>query len=321
MRPASLPLLFFLALATAAPAAEQWNPARTWAFVVCVLEWPDQDYEAFSPRGRRDAELVSVLKSRGVPADHIVYLHDAEAKLARIRTSFLSHLVRARPGDTLLVYYTGHGFLDEDGTGYFAPHDAGDFFKSCWSFSSILQDIERSFRGDRALLLADCCHSGSLFEEVDLETRRVQYAVLASSLASEESTGNWTFTQALIDGFGGRPRVDADGDSWISVDELEAHCRHEMDDFEDQRIDTGKTWLFPGSLRLARVKGAKERRPEPPVEVLIDDEWHRARVIERREDEVKVQWIEIGYDLPADQEWVPAEDTRPVRRSLAAKSR
>lgn len=312
-------VIFLAGFATiAAHAAEPWRPSRTWAFIVCVLEWPDKDYDAFDPRGRRDADLVELLKSRGVPADHIVYLHDSSARLAKIRASFLAHLVRGRPGDLLLMYYTGHGFRDDEGVGYFAPHDAGDSYKSCWSFPSILQDVERSFRGDRALLLADCCHSGSLFEEVSREPRRVSYAVLASSIPTEESTGNWTFTQALIDGLAGRPFVDLDHDSWVTLDELVSYSQREMDQFEDQLTDTGKTWLFPPDFRLAPVKGQREARASQAIEVLEDGEWQRARVIERNGDRVKVQWIQIGYDLPADQEWVSVRHTRPPRRSTAS---
>lgn len=307
-------LILLILLTSPCHAAEPWRPARTWAFVVCVLEWPNSELDAFDARGRRDVELVTLLKSRGVPTDHIVHLQDSQARLSRIRAAFLSLLVRARPGDLLLLYYTGHGFRDDDGIAYFAPHDAGESYKTCWSFPSIVGDIERSFRGDRAILLADCCHSGSLFEEVSRESRRVSYAVLASSIATEESTGNWTFTQALMDGLAGRSLVDADRDSWVTLTELEEYSRRQMDRFEDQVTETGRTWLFPAKLRLARVKGRREPREDEAIEVWSEGEWHRARLIERQADQVKVQWIQIGHDLPVDQEWVPAADTRPPPR-------
>ena len=53
---------------------------RTWVFVVGLLEWKNAgSYASFPKTDRRDAQLVALLKRRGVPADHVVYLHDREA--------------------------------------------------------------------------------------------------------------------------------------------------------------------------------------------------------------------------------------------------
>src|SRR4051794_16403888 len=61
-----------------------------------------------------------------------------------------------------------------------------------------------------ALLLADCCYSGCLADAVSQQARRIAYACAASSLASELSTGNWTFTEGLLAGLRGQAFVDAD---------------------------------------------------------------------------------------------------------------
>jgi hypothetical protein len=153
------------------------------------------------------------------------------------------------------------------------------------------------------------------------ESRRVSYSVLASSIATEESTGNWTFTQALMDGFGGRSQVDGDHDTWITLAEVEEYSRRQMDRFEDQRTDAGRTGLFPAAFRVARARGLSGTREDQAIEVFSEGEWHRARVVERNGDQVKVQWIQIGYDLPVDQEWVSRRDTRSPRRSVSSGDR
>lgn len=65
-----------------------WQPEKTWVFVG-VLEWMDSKmWSSFAQENRRDAELIEELKKRGVPADRIVFLKDAEAPRERIEKSF-----------------------------------------------------------------------------------------------------------------------------------------------------------------------------------------------------------------------------------------
>ena len=84
--------------------------------------------------------------------------------------------------------------------------------------SDLLQDLRR-FRGERVLLFADCCYSGGL-EDVaqSLHADGLAAAALTSASrwsASPTSTGNWTFTQVLIDLLAGDPLADRDGDGAI----------------------------------------------------------------------------------------------------------
>jgi hypothetical protein len=179
---------------------------------------------------------------------------------------------------------------------------------------SVVQDIERHFSGDRALLFADCCHSGSLVEEVGRKPRRIAYSVHASSHATQESTENWSFTQALVDGFKGQPGIDTDGDSWVSLAELESYIRQEMDHLEDQDAQGTRQDPFPERFRIAPVKGRRRHgREGEAIEVLEEGDWSRAHVVETCGDLVKIQWVAIGRDQPEDQEWVHRKRTRPPR--------
>src|SRR5690349_4275257 len=102
-----------------------WEPARTWAFVVGTLEWKHADYFGpFPKENRRDAALVECFRALGVPPAQIVYLQDREATTKRIEREFDAQLAAARPGDTLLLYYCGHGAKTDDGAAYFASYDA-----------------------------------------------------------------------------------------------------------------------------------------------------------------------------------------------------
>jgi hypothetical protein len=193
-------------------AAPVWEPEKTWVFMVGVLEWKDESIARFPKENRRDQELAALLSRRGVPAGQILFLEDGEATLARIRKEFPAFLAKAT--GTVIVYYAGHGDRDASGAAAFLPYDSqGPLEQSGWSVRSIFDDLEKHFKGSRALLLADCCYSGALSTEA--RKRKVPALCLASSQSSAESTGNWTFTEGLIAGFRGEGLLDLDGDGKV----------------------------------------------------------------------------------------------------------
>ncbi len=67
------------------------------------------------------------------------------------------------------------------------PYDVAGKIKG-WRFSSVPAAIEKNFRGSHAMVILDNCYSGAMVEAVKSAKRRVKYAVLASSMASQEST-------------------------------------------------------------------------------------------------------------------------------------
>ena len=123
-------LIVFSSVATHATtiAGRDWQPQRTWVFVVGVLEWQQKDmFDSFPKENRRDAQLVSFFHQQGVPNEQIVFLKDSQATSRQVRTSFPSFLSRANDGDFLFFYYTGHGYKSDDAKQtFFATYDAGD---------------------------------------------------------------------------------------------------------------------------------------------------------------------------------------------------
>jgi uncharacterized caspase-like protein len=158
-------------------------------FVVGTLEWKHRGmFESFPQKNRRDAQLVEFFRQQGVPAQQLVYLKDFQATTRRVKTAFSEFLAKASEGDLLFVYYCGHGYKSDDArTTSFATFDAGDNVPG-WSTDSIVKDIEKHFKGSRAFLTADCCYSGSLAQQARQLGRRVSFACLTSSSASQLST-------------------------------------------------------------------------------------------------------------------------------------
>src|SRR3989442_10477840 len=194
-----------------------WQPQRTWVFVVGTLQWKHRDmFDSFPQKNRRDAQLVEFFRQQGVPSQQLVYLQDAQATTRQVKTAFAAFLAKAREGDLLFVYYCGHGYKSDDGrTTFFATYDAGDDTPG-WSTDSIVRDIEKYFKGSRAFLTADCCYSGSLAQQTQKLGHRVSYATLASASASHVSTENWTFTEMLLAALRGESFADLNGDGEIT---------------------------------------------------------------------------------------------------------
>lgn len=316
MKPAPLLLLFALGIPLPARAADtDWDPARTWVCAIGVLEWKKSgDWTSFESKDRRDAQLVEFFKSRGVPQDHIAYLQDREAMLDSIRETMAAHLAKTAAGDLLVFYYCGHGSAREDGSVCFANYDAGEKGKD-WTVTDILDAIEKDFKGDRALLLADCCHSGSLADEAAKRPRsRIAFAALASSSANQVSTGNWTFTQSLLDGLRGHPLIDANADGSVTLGEMAGYSKEDMALFEGQRAAFTATDRFAASTKMAKSVGEKPgERIGERVEVLWEGDWWKARIVEAVGEKVKVRWIQIGYDSADSDEWHGPEEVRPLQ--------
>ncbi len=64
--------------------AEEWNPAKTRAVIVGVLEW-ESGLTPYPKRNRKDQELRDTLIARGTPSENVQLLLDKEATLVNIR--------------------------------------------------------------------------------------------------------------------------------------------------------------------------------------------------------------------------------------------
>jgi hypothetical protein len=292
--------------------AEHWQPARTWAVIVGLLEWQHDDiYSPFPTEERRDAQLAELLLQRGVPPAQLCRLHDRAATTAAITRRLRDHLAAAPADATLLVYYCGHGSLDDAGHLLFASYDADGSKNPGWAARDLLAAIDRHFAGRQVLLLADCCHSGRLAELIADRRKQPAYAVLASSLASELSTGNWTFTEAVLAALRGEAYTDSDGSATITLAELAAHIRRELAFAEEQLAAYAVSAGFDEQLVLGPARPRRDERIGRQVIVQSDGSWYLAQISDIRGTQVKVRFY--GYTSDND-EWIAATAVRSVGR-------
>ena len=285
-----------------------WQPQRTWVFVVGTLQWKHRDmFDSFPQKNRRDAQLVEFFRQQGVPAQQLVYLQDAQATTRQVKTAFAAFLAKAREGDLLFVYYCGHGYKSDDArTTFFATYDAGDDTPG-WSTDSIVRDVEKYFKGSRAFLTADCCYSGSLAQQARRLSQRVSFACLTSSSASQLSTGNWTFTEMLVAGLSGKAFADLNSDGQITLSELAEDVKEDMAFAEEQLSSFTTTGSFAPDTVLARAGRKSNPEVSKRVEVRSDGKWWKARVIDSRAGTFRVHYY--GFE-DSDDEWVRLSQIR-----------
>ena len=70
------------------------------------------------------------------------------------------------PNDNLVVYYAGHGVLDEYAEqGYWLPVDAERDNPAYWISNSDITDAMRAIRAKHVMVVADSCYSGTLVRD------------------------------------------------------------------------------------------------------------------------------------------------------------
>lgn len=304
-----------------ADAAAHWEPAKTYALLVGVLEWKHQDLAPFPKERRQDRVLEARLKANGVPAGNVVFLQDKAATLPAIRSALTDLAKRAGPGSTLFFYFAGHGIRD-NGQYYLANHEMNPDKAAQTGFAvrELASILEKHWQGDRLLLTADCCHSGALAQVVEGAGRRgIKAACLTSATASNESTGEWTFTEALVSAFSGEGLSDMDRNGSISFADLDRHVSHRMKYEADQLTRAVRSGGFETDFKL-RTVAAGQTKPAAPkgstwqvgdyVECKSEGEWHRAKILAVGRNGYKVHYI--GWGSEWDEE-VTASRLRQVQ--------
>lgn len=301
--------------ARAEDSSLDWEPAHSHLFAVGVLQWQREDvFDSFpqNKHARRDDQLVECFRKAGVPDKQIRYLKDRQATKARIVAEFTQLLDRAGEDDLLIFYFCGHGYRDrETGKAWLANYDAAKDDDTGWPMADILDLIERRFRGNRALLLVDCCHSGALCDEAaSRETTRVHYAILTSACTHNTASSHWTYTDCLLTGLRGGEQADLDEDGQVDLGELARFTELEMAFVEERKAMFLITGDFDDLTRLATVKTKSATGAGRRIEVFSDDRWFRAKVVTIQGLMTRVHFVDFddSYD-----EWVKYDKIRPYQ--------
>ena len=281
-----------LALAFGAPlrAAEQWQPGKTHVLIVGVLEW-EADLTPYPKRHRKDAELRDLLIKRGTPPENVTMLLDSAATLSNIRQAINATLRKTTKESTLIVYYAGHGWQSGDDF-RFANYDVKvkrGKREMAWSMNELATIVLEGFNGKQAIFWADCCYSGGMQGIVEkLATKKIASFSLTSAATANTSTGNWTFTQSILDGLAGLPLIDTNQDGKITLGELQIEVKNAMNHLEDQDNGFYSDGL-DDSFVIAKTSGQFTKAPQAkyPIGSYVRARRRYGRVVGVKGDDAK----------------------------------
>jgi hypothetical protein len=184
--------------------------------------------------------------------------------------------------DLVLLYFSGHGILDEGARLYFATVDTRvDRPRSTALPAAFVNDVMSECRSRRQVLVLDCCNSGAFargikaggsvgtggrFEGrgrvVITASDALQYAFEGGRVEGQSARS--VFTEALVDGLNSGD-ADLDGDGYVTLDELYDYVYGRV--LDASPLQRPRKWAFDVEGRLviaqAPLKEGRSRAPAP----------------------------------------------------------
>src|SRR5215207_97072 len=205
----------------------------------------------------------------------------------RIRRAISTFLTNKKPDDLVLLYFSGHGVLDDRGRLYLALKDRQvDLLKATSIPSSFVADEMDSCRSKRQILILDCCHSGAFARGVKGEQRAITETTFEGSgfgrvvLTASDSTqyaleGDQVvkqtelslFTHFLLEGLK-TGEADTNNDGHISLDEWYDYTYAKVISETPRQVPHKWSYNQQGDIIIARNPYVKKRVVELPNELL-----------------------------------------------------
>jgi len=248
----------------------------TWAVLIGVGEYEKAPSLPFINNDIR--QLAQTLRGHGgvdparifTIADDADNMPDKPTIVARVA----DWLKKPTAGDTIILYYSGHGFRDAGGKLYIAPREidpanltAGGVAVE-WLRDQLIQ-CPAAFK----LLILDSCHAGAEKGSTALQSisakdlgdqfKSATGVVTLASSTAEEKSQIWDFKQQSLFSYwlkeGLKGHADSDGDGGVTLDELYAYLHGHV-------VQTAKI-RFQRSQTPVRIVGPKT--PGVPVVVKL----------------------------------------------------
>ncbi len=233
----------------------------------------------------QDAEaLARVLQDPAVGGFKVTTLLDQPSY--RVKREIQAFFADRQRDDLLLLYFSGHGIKDEEGSLYFATADTQQKFLQATAVeASFVNDMMRRSLSRRQVLLLDCCHSGAFAHGMvakagaTVDTRgqfegRGRVVLTASdamqySFEGDEVKGEGVrsvFTRILVQGLESGD-ADVDGDGLVSLDELYDYVHRRVTD--EAPHQSPRKWALDveGEIFIAK-NPSPARRVELPAKLL-----------------------------------------------------
>ena len=208
-----------------------------WALIIGINDYVAMPQLLFCRADAQAYREVLTSPAVGFEPEHVrLLVDDAEDLTDRpIRSSLLNAfevwLAQPKPEDLVWVIFTGHG-LEIDGKSFLLPQDAqADNRNNTWIALAEVQRLLDACPARRKLLFLDMCHAGGRgVEEMGAATaeqvRRAEGMVTLASCDVDQKSHEWfeqghgVFSYYALDALRHPKSTDADGDGFVSIDEL-----------------------------------------------------------------------------------------------------
>ena len=205
---------------------------------------------------------------------------------SEIRRAISGFLTNKKPDDLVLVYFSGHGVLDDRGRLFLSLKDTETtLLKATAIPSTFISDEMDSCRSRRQILILDCCHSGAFARGTKGEQKAVTEATFEGSgygrvvMTASDSTqyaleGDQVirqtdlslFTHFLLEGLK-TGEADTDHDGHISLDEWYDYTYAKVVSETPRQIPHRWSYNQQGDLIIARNPNIHKRVVELPFEL------------------------------------------------------
>jgi Caspase domain len=282
------------------------------ALIVASDEYTDPRLRRLRAPASDARALAAVLQDPGIGGFEVRTLLNEPAHLVTLAVE--EFFADRRPGDLLLVHFSGHGIKDEDGELYFAAPNTmlGRLGATAVAAEFVGRRMNRS-RSRRVVLLLDCCYAGA-FErglvaragvEMGIEQQfggrgravitassAMEYAFEAGELADAREVAPSVFTSALVEGLE-TGEADHDQDGLVGLDELYDYVYDKVRAATPNQ--TPGKWVFgvEGDLymaRRARPVTTPARLP-PELQQAIDSPLAGVRVGAVHDNILGINWF------------------------------
>ncbi len=194
-----------------------------------------------------DAKAMAKFFKKGT--ENVITITGKYATKAQILKNLQSQFSRAKVGDKIIFYFSGHGY-----PGGFAPYDMTKMEESI-SYAEVIATMKNSKATDK-LIFADACNSGAIRHRNTSSTPDPgNILMFLSSRGNEESNesiflANGYFTKNLLRGLGGA--ADSNGDRKITASEIFKYVSAEVKRQTNDRQHPVMWGNFPDDLIIVK---------------------------------------------------------------------
>ena len=240
------------------------------------LKTPSEDAQA----------LAKILEDKNTGAfDQVISLINKDER--EVRRAIGNFLNNKKPEDLVLLYFSGHGILDQRGRLFLGVRDTEiSSITSTAIASSFISDELDNCRSKRQILILDCCHSGAYARGTKGEQKAVtestfegygfgrvvltasdstQYALEGEQIIAQ--TRFSLFTHFLLLGLS-TGEADSNRDGFIDLDEWYDYAFSKVVSETSNQIPNKWSYKQQGDLIISRNPNFRKKSAELPSEII-----------------------------------------------------